>query len=103
MTITTPSSSRSIWMPMQAFEAHVRHKAASSVIDLCGEMDALAQPALDRAYNDAARSEVRQIVLNFHKATYINSSGLALIVGILARARKEQRDVVAFGLTEHYR
>ena len=39
-----------------------------------------------------------------HEAVdYINSTGIALIVGILARSKKEQREVLACGLSEHYR
>src|SRR5207249_6314301 len=33
---------------------------------------------------------------------YINSTGIALIVGILARARKERRAIVACSLSAHY-
>ena len=42
-------------------------------------------------------------MLNFANVDYINSTGIALIVGLLARARKEHRTVRAFGLSEHYR
>ena len=34
---------------------------------------------------------------------YINSTGIALIVGVLAEARKAKRKVVACGLSGHYR
>ena len=34
---------------------------------------------------------------------YINSTGIALIVSVLARARAERRKVVASGLSPHYR
>ena len=34
---------------------------------------------------------------------YINSTGIAVIVGVLAMARAEDREVGAFGLTDHYR
>ena len=43
------------------------------------------------------------IVLNFEGVDYINSTGIALIVGLLARARAERRTVGACGLTDHYR
>jgi anti-anti-sigma factor len=33
---------------------------------------------------------------------YINSTGIALIVGLLARARKSHRRLLACGLSEHY-
>src|SRR5947209_6746790 len=85
------------------FEAHVRHRADLAVIDLHGEIDGFAKQALDQAYDKATQGGARQIVLNFQGATYINSTGLALIVGVLASARKQHREVAAIGLSEHYR
>ena len=36
------------------------------------------------------------------RSTYINSTGIALIVGLLARARKSNRRLVVIGLSDHY-
>jgi anti-sigma B factor antagonist len=33
----------------------------------------------------------------------MNSTGIALVVGLLARARKSKRRIVACGLSPHYR
>ena len=55
------------------------------------------------AYEAAVRGDPTTVVLNFAHVDYINSTGIALIVGLLARARKEHRTVRAFGLSEHYR
>ena len=43
------------------------------------------------------------VVLNFGGAGYINSTGIALIVGMLAKARTKAIPIRAFGLTDHYR
>ena len=43
------------------------------------------------------------MLLNFEAVEYINSTGIALIVGLLARGRAEARNIVAFGLDDHYR
>jgi anti-anti-sigma factor len=43
------------------------------------------------------------VLLNFADVEYINSTGIALIVGLLARARKHGTRVLAAGLSEHYR
>ena len=42
------------------------------------------------------------MLLNFSAVSYINSTGIALLVGLLARARSENRRVLACGLTPHY-
>ena len=41
--------------------------------------------------------------LDFGDVDYINSTGIALIVGLLARARSRRVPVHAEGLTAHYR
>ena len=44
-----------------------------------------------------------RVVLDFGRTDYINSTGLALIVQLLARGRAERCEVHAFGLSDHYR
>ena len=90
-------------MPGLEFGAEVRLHDSTGVIDLHGEINLGADQALLAAYEAAARGDPRTIVLNFADVDYINSTGIALIVGLLARARKEHRTVRAFGLSEHYR
>ena len=57
---------------------------------------------LQSAYEAAAR-ELRPIALNFSDTGYINSTGIALIVGLLAQARARGIQITAFGLSDHYR
>ena len=75
----------------------------ASVIDFKGDVTASAEKALAAAYERAVQDDPATVVLNFAGVDYINSTGIALIVGLLARARKEHRTVRAFGLSEHYR
>ena len=62
-----------------------------------------AASALTTAYDPASASNPQVVVLDFTEVDYINSTGIALIVSLLGRARAEQRAVHASGLTEHYR
>jgi anti-sigma B factor antagonist len=84
------------------FDARVRLQPGSVVIDLQGEIDATAELGLNQAYAEAERLDQPNIVLNFQKVDYINSTGIALIVGLLAQARKRHRKLVVFGLSDHY-
>ncbi|MGH2805781.1 MAG: STAS domain-containing protein [Actinomycetota bacterium] len=90
-------------MATELAEAHVRRKGGAAVIDLKGDINGSADEVLKRAYGAAAALEATTVVLNFADVNYINSTGIALIVGLLAEARKEHRAVKAVGLTEHYR
>ena len=90
-------------MPAGEFAAAVRHHDGTGIIDLRGEINLAADGPLGTAYEQAASGDPKAIVLNFAEVDYINSTGIALIVGLLARARKEGRAVGAYGLSEHYR
>ena len=91
-------------MATSGFEAEVRKRAGgSAVIDMSGEVNAQAEGALDRAYSSAVESGATSIVLNFEHVDYMNSTGIALIVGLLARAKKDRRQISACGLSDHYR
>ena len=89
-------------MPAKHLEAHVRHRPAIAIIDLHGEINAFAEDVLNVAYVDAESQEPAAILLNFSGVDYINSTGIALIVSLLARARKSHRRLLACGLSDHY-
>lgn len=89
-------------MVVGEFGATVRHRGEASVIDFEGIVDIAAHERLQAAYAEAVRTDPSALVLSFEQVRYINSTGLALIVELLARARSERREVAAFGLIEHY-
>ncbi len=82
-------------------EATVTPSGDGVVIELTGDIDGSARDALEAAYGKAAGDGA--LTLGFSGVEYINSTGIALIVGLLARARAEGREVSARGLSEHYR
>ena len=88
-------------MSQTPLEATARHTDAGTTIALAGDIDGGARDALDAAY--AAVSGDDPVLLDFTRVGYINSTGIALIVGVLARARAQARPVSACGLSEHYR
>jgi anti-anti-sigma factor len=45
----------------------------------------------------------QRVTLDFADVGYINSTGIALVVRLLADARRDGRAVKAVGLTPHYR
>jgi anti-anti-sigma factor len=81
----------------------VRSRGKVSVIDLVGDVNAQAEQSLDAAWQEATKGAPEAVVVNFERAGYINSTGIALIVGLLARARAHQVPIRAYGLSPHYR
>jgi anti-anti-sigma factor len=89
-------------MPAKSLEAQVRHRPRVAIVDLQGEIDSFAEDVLNAAYAEAESRDANVILLNFSKVDYINSTGIVLIVGLLARARKSKRRLLAYGLSDHY-
>jgi anti-anti-sigma factor len=83
-------------------EAHVRIDGTDAVVELSGDINRAAEDALNQAYAEVQAAGARKMVLNFSRTEFINSTGIAVIVGVLAKARQEEIEVKACGLTEHY-
>ena len=88
-------------MATAELQARVRDDGGSVAIELTGDIDGRAEAALERAYGEVAASGA--VLLDFSGVSYINSTGIALIVGLLARARKNGQTLSARGLSQHYR
>jgi len=76
---------------------------AAAAIDIEGEVSSFAEKALMDAYEQAVAAGAKNIILNFDRLEYMNSSGIGLLVTLLIRANRQQRKLSAVGLNEHYR
>ena len=83
--------------------AQVRQEADGARIVLTGRIDRDGDEAMTGAYAEARMTGNGPITLDFAATDYINSTGIALIVRLLAEARRDGRAVHANGLSEHYR
>ncbi len=89
-------------MTTKPFSASVRRQGDAALIDLHGEINAFAETALNQTYLQAEEDSPANIVLNFTDVSYINSTGIALIVGLMVLARKNHRQLSVYGLSDHY-
>lgn len=89
-------------MTERYLEAEVRQVPGVAIVDLRGEIDGFSEEELNTAYAKASEENPEVILLNFSDVHYINSTGIALIVGLLAKARASRRRLLACGLSDHY-
>jgi len=89
-------------MEHNPLKATIRPTDGVIAIDLVGDIDGSAEEAMDAAYAQAEAAGSDPVLLNFSGVGYINSTGIALIVGLLAQARKSHRKLVTYGLSDHY-
>lgn len=78
-------------------------RARVVVLDFSGDLRGDAREDLEAAYADAATREPQAVVLNLTDVHYVDSTGIALLVGLLARTRRDGRELSAYGLSDHYR
>ena len=90
-------------MNANPLEATVSGDGERARIALRGRIDREGDVALAEAASRAAALGAPVVELDFSAVDYINSTGIALIVRLLAEARRDRREVRARGLSEHYR
>lgn len=87
---------------MADLEVQVRDRHGTPVIDVSGDLDGDAGDALEEAYDEATAEDPDAVVMNFEDLGFMNSSGIALVVSLLGRARQHDIDFRACGLNDHY-
>lgn len=75
----------------------------AAILDIKGEINSYAENALMDAYTQASSAGANAIILNFAGLDYMNSSGIGLLVTLLIRVQRQKQQLLAFGLSEHYR
>jgi anti-anti-sigma factor len=90
-------------MATRELEVTLQEREGVAVLALHGDVNASAEAALQSAYGEATSGGPGAVVLDFSEVEYINSTGIALIVGLLAQARARDVEVRATGLSDHYR
>ena len=90
-------------MDDRSFGADVTEVPEEVRIRLHGDLNGKADETLSSAYAQVTALGPRRLSLDFARVGYINSTGIALVVRLLADARRDGRSVRALGLTEHYR
>lgn len=90
-------------MSSTQFAVRPSDDSRAAVIDTGGEITSASEAQLGEAYQRAADSGAKTIVLDFSDLGYMNSGGIGLLVTLLVRAQRQGRRLVALGLNEHYR
>jgi anti-sigma B factor antagonist len=76
----------------ELFRAERRGRTLRAVLD--GEVDVSVAPALMERLRDAVDSDVDQVVLDLSGLTFIDSSGLRMILVLADRLRERRRALV---------
>lgn len=73
------------------------------IIGITGDVTPASEDELMAAYTKASDDGTRAVVLDFSGLDYMNSGGIGLLVTLLVRAQRSKQQLLAFGLSDHYR
>ena len=80
-------------------EISTRKDQACTIVDLVGEVDIHGTPQLKEALSSLTKEGSLKLLVNLSKVTYIDSSGLGVLVGALKEATKQGGRLVLAGMT----
>ena len=83
-------------------QVSVRWKNEAAVIDLVGDVTTFAEEAINQAYQSASSEGAVNIIFNFRENDYINSAGIAILIGVVTEARKRDQKLLMSGLSAHF-
>lgn len=83
-------------------EISTRLKGDVSIIDIRGDVTALAGPPIEEAYQGVTAAGASRILIAFAPDCYINSGGIAVLIGLLSQSKKNAQVVRMTGLTPHF-
>ena len=88
-------------MPEATATFEVRREGPAAIVDIRGDVTAGSEEVLMSAYDETG--DARAIILNFSDLAYMNSGGIGLLVTLLVPANRHSQQLLAFGLSDHYR
>lgn len=83
-------------------EIATRLRGDVSIIDIRGEVTALTGQRIEEAYHGISAAAAKKILMVFATDCYINSGGIAVLIGVLAQTKKKAQAVRITGLTPHF-
>ena len=90
-------------MPAQPFSAETVVVDGQATITIHGDLSGAADAELTGAYDEARAAGMSGLTIDFSRAAYINSTGIAVLVRILAAGRRDGIEVRARGLSPLHR
>lgn len=81
---------------------NIRHRDGVAIIDLIGDVTTFAEEKINSAYRQVTAKGDRFILLNFRQNDYINSAGIAILIGIVTEVNQNGQKLAVSGLSPHF-
>lgn len=86
----------------QNTDVHLRRLGDVVILDIIGDVTSFAEEKIDQAYKNASRVGTRKILINFKEDDYINSAGIAIIIGIVTEGRRKGETIGVVQPSKHF-
>jgi anti-anti-sigma factor len=80
----------------------VRQRDGVAIIDLMGDVTTFAEEKINNAYREVTNQGTRLVLLNFRQNDYINSAGIAILIGIVTEVNRNNQKLAFSGLSQHF-
>lgn len=74
----------------------------TAVINLAGDVTTFAEQSITEAYKQVSETGASNIIFNFRENDYINSAGIAILIGIVTEARKKNQRLMMSMPSAHF-
>lgn len=79
-----------------------RYRDGIAIIDLMGDVTTFAEEKINTAYRDVTGQGANHVLLNFRQNDYINSAGIAILIGIVTEVNRNNQKLAFSGLSQHF-
>jgi anti-anti-sigma factor len=83
-------------------QVSISQKDDVSILQIKGDVTAMTGESIEEAYQKVSTAGAKKILLYFDKDGYINSGGIAILIGIASESRKNGQTVRMTGLSGHF-
>jgi anti-anti-sigma factor len=79
-----------------------RERDGVAIIDLVGDVTTFAEEKINNAYTQVTSQGAKHVLLNFRQNDYINSAGIAILIGIVTEVNRNNQKLGVSGLSQHF-
>lgn len=83
-------------------EISISNKNDVSIIAIKGDVTAVTGESIEKAYHQVSAEGAKKVLLCFGKDCYINSGGIAILIGIAAESKEKNQVIRITGLSDHF-
>jgi anti-anti-sigma factor len=86
----------------KSLQTRLRLQGDVSVIEIKGDVTTVTGPSIEQVYREATAAGAKKILFVFAHDCYINSGGIAILIGILSQSKKQAQSIRMTGLSAHF-